>query len=780
MTLILLSIGYVSIAAPAAAISLSTEPGAAVAIKPTENEFISWVITPSAGKLPVRTELIIVNQDGDVVEQAVYYGSDGLQKDYTYTLPATYTVPAGLPFEKYVVQLDYYSSIGWEAQAKAAFFVSQDTGSLKIIKFNDLNLNGQLDAGEPPVSDVYFRIQFPEPFQSTIFVTQTDSNGEIFYEQLGTGSYTVTEIVPAGSIPTTPEQQIAVLQKDQTTTQYYGNAAPPGGIKIEKFYDHNGNGQRDPEDGPLENVHFEASAPCGQQSSGDTDANGEIYWPDRCIGDWVITETAPANFAPTRPSVVTRTVSSGVTQTVVFGNQGTGALSPHVFWDIDGNGVQDSGEPDQEGYTVSYQNEYNETDSAQTDSQGNILWPSVREGAYTTTLQLANGCVATTANPVTDTVQYLQTTYVTYGYRCMLYLPIVLRDWPEPTPTPTVTPTPTPTPTVTPTPPPALMPVVHPKGIGVDANTNTLYVASRSENNVYVLDAATNAQITKIDVGQTPYGVAVDAEAKRAYVANADSGTLSVIDTDSNSVIATIDLGAHTQPVQVAVNPDTKKVYVTLHSSSQLAVIDANTNTLSKVVSDLPGAFDVVVNQNDNQVYVSARDGHYVSILSGDTDSQVTRLNPGGETYAMAYDPVIKQLYLIIDPDGPLYLLDLPADSIYLPLPNIIQQQDPNPNAIIVFEVKPNYDFGRRGYVLAGKAGADGGVGIAADPSTGNFFVSNAADNTLSVFDGPYMITHATLNMKGNPGDVAVNPVTKRVYVSNRSANVVQMIVDGW
>jgi YVTN family beta-propeller protein len=321
---------------------------------------------------------------------------------------------------------------------------------------------------------------------------------------------------------------------------------------------------------------------------------------------------------------------------------------------------------------------------------------------------------------------------------------------------------------------------VYPKSIGIDEQTNTLYVASRTENNLYVLDTANNQLVTKVPVGETPYGVAVDADAKRAYVANAQSNDLTVINLNDNSVVTTIDLGEEKQPAQVAVNPATHKAYVTLHQSGQLAVIDTTSNTLSKIVSDLPGAFDVVVNQEQNQVYVSARNGHYVSILSGDTDSQVTRLNPGGETYAMAYDSVIKQLYIIIDPDGPLYLLDDPIGDIYLPLPDLNKQETPNPNVVVIFEVKPNYDFGRRGYRVAGEAGPQGGIGIAANPTTGNFFVTNAAANTLTVFDGVSLVTHATLPMDGDPGDVAVNPANNRVYVSNRAADVVHMIIDGW
>lgn len=96
-----------------------------------------------------------------------------------------------------------------------------------------------------------------------------------------------------------------------------------------------------------------------------------------------------------------------------------------------------------------------------------------------------------------------------------------------------------------------------------------------------------------------------------------------------------------------------------------------------------------------------------------------------------------------------------------------------------IFEVKPT-EFGRLPDRTAGPAGDQGGVGIAANPSTDNFFVSNAAGDSLTVFDGLSLSSPATLAMPGNPGEVAVNSTLNRVYVSNRSADVVYMVVDLW
>lgn len=100
-----------------------------------------------------------------------------------------------------------------------------------------------------------------------------------------------------------------------------------------------------------------------------------------------------------------------------------------------------------------------------------------------------------------------------------------------------------------------------------------------------------------------------------------------------------------------------------------------------------------------------------------------------------------------------------------------------DPDQVAVFEAKPT-ELGRITTLTVGKAGAQGGVGIAANPTTANVFVSNSAANTLSVIDGVGLYTLATLSMPGDPGDVAVNPILNRVFISNRSADIVQMLYD--
>ena len=87
------------------------------------------------------------------------------------------------------------------------------------------------------------------------------------------------------------------------------------------------------------------------------------------------------------------------------------------------------------------------------------------------------------------------------------------------------------------------------------------YIANSGDNNVSVIDTATNKVTAMIPVGNYPMGVAVTLDGKKVYVTNLIGDTISVIDATKNKVTATIPVG--NAPRGVAVSPDGKRVYVT-------------------------------------------------------------------------------------------------------------------------------------------------------------------------------------------------------------------------
>src|SRR3990167_4402835 len=69
------------------------------------------------------------------------------------------------------------------------------------------------------------------------------------------------------------------------------------------------------------------------------------------------------------------------------------------------------------------------------------------------------------------------------------------------------------------------------------------YITNEGNNNVSVIDIATNTVTATVGVGSTPAGMAVNPAGTRAYVTNWGSNSVSVIDTGTNTVTATVSVG---------------------------------------------------------------------------------------------------------------------------------------------------------------------------------------------------------------------------------------------
>jgi YVTN family beta-propeller protein len=62
---------------------------------------------------------------------------------------------------------------------------------------------------------------------------------------------------------------------------------------------------------------------------------------------------------------------------------------------------------------------------------------------------------------------------------------------------------------------------VAPVAVAVNPATNTIYVANSQSNNLTVIDGATNSVMATIAVGTAPSGLGVDSQTNFIYVANA-------------------------------------------------------------------------------------------------------------------------------------------------------------------------------------------------------------------------------------------------------------------
>jgi YVTN family beta-propeller protein len=86
------------------------------------------------------------------------------------------------------------------------------------------------------------------------------------------------------------------------------------------------------------------------------------------------------------------------------------------------------------------------------------------------------------------------------------------------------------------------------------------------------VDGARDTVVATVPVGQGPLAVGVNPDTNRVYVANSWSDDVSVIDTTTNEVVATVSIGR--APWGIAVNPHTNRIYIANAWDSTISVID--------------------------------------------------------------------------------------------------------------------------------------------------------------------------------------------------------------
>jgi YVTN family beta-propeller protein len=302
--------------------------------------------------------------------------------------------------------------------------------------------------------------------------------------------------------------------------------------------------------------------------------------------------------------------------------------------------------------------------------------------------------------------------------------------------------------------------------LAVNSVTNKIYAPSA------VIDGATDA------VTHFPGGiggrVAVNPVTNKIYVASG-SGIINVIDGSTNSITTVTDPNAFSlSAAAIAVNPVTNKIYVAnnLYGSStnpgNLTVIDGGSNSTTTVTD--PNAmwpFSVAVNSATNKVYVAnlgeGTNHGNVTVIDGATNSIATVTDPNavlrtlvGREFAVAVNSATNKIYVAN------------ADS------NNVTVIDGATNATTTV-TDPN-----SGYPIA----------LAVDSVTNMIYVTNSTNpgsvtypgvvGSVTVINGATDAVTTVIDPKANePGTVAVNPTTNKIYVANLLSNNTTVIDGG-
>ena len=307
-------------------------------------------------------------------------------------------------------------------------FANQQTGNLRVFKFEDANGNQLQDAGEGPVQGVTITVQSPA---GTLSTKTTDLNGLAVWNAIPAGTYRVTETLPAGwqatlPLPPLPPAATATVPFNGTANVTFANRRI-GNLRIFKFEDANGNQLQDAGEGPVQGVTITVQSPAGTLSTKTTDLNGLAVWNAIPVGAYRVTETLPAGWQatlplPPLPPAATATVPFNGTANVTFANRRIGNLRIFKFEDANGNLLQDAGEGPVQGVTITVQAPAGTLSTKTTDLNGLAVWNAIPVGAYRVTETLPAGWQATLPLPplppaATATVPFNGTANVTFANR---------------------------------------------------------------------------------------------------------------------------------------------------------------------------------------------------------------------------------------------------------------------------------------------------------------------------------------------------------------------------
>ena len=321
---------------------------------------------------------------GGVSSIAGQYASGLLCDEGSYTVeivsvPTGYVV-AGPSVQSVTLTRDPSTGVlSKKGNLNFALALAPCTSSIGDYVWNDLNVNGVQDAGEPPMAGVTVNLR--DLAGTVIGTTTTDANGLYNFVVPCSQTYVVETVTPAGFAPSpslqggdpttdsngSPTQVTIGADEHRRDVDFGFYALCQGEIGDFVWHDLNRNGVQDPGEPGLLGVQLllQGTDVNGNavSRSATTNASGLYLFSGVCPGTYQVSyvaATVPAGFLPTQtgqgsietdsnaaPASVTLTDFNSSDLTIDFGFQVpcSGIVGDFVWEDRNANGVQDAGEP---------------------------------------------------------------------------------------------------------------------------------------------------------------------------------------------------------------------------------------------------------------------------------------------------------------------------------------------------------------------------------------------------------------------------------------------------
>jgi cysteine-rich repeat protein len=279
-------------------------------------------------------------------------------------------------------------------------------GSIGDTVFDDTNANGIQDAGEPGIPGV--TVLLKDASATTTLATQvTDANGNYLFNSLLAATYNVdvdNSSLPPGVSPTTAVLFTVTLAPGQNFLDAdFGYVQLTGSIGDRVWEDVNDNGIQDVGELGVNGVTVLLGDSGGIIDTTVTSGNGNYSFSGLIAGTYLVQFVAPAGavFSPQDQggddAVDSDANASGLTAPIALaaGENDTtvdggiffpASLGDFVWNDLDGDGIQDGGEPGVAGVTVALKDASDTIIATNTtDANGSYSFNGLNPGEYKVT-----------------------------------------------------------------------------------------------------------------------------------------------------------------------------------------------------------------------------------------------------------------------------------------------------------------------------------------------------------------------------------------------------------
>ena len=337
----------------------------------------------------------------------------------------------------------------------------------------------------------------------------------------------------------------------------------------------------------------------------------------------------------------------------------------------------------------------------------------------------------------------------------------------------------------------------EPVDVAYDSTNGDLYVPDEGSSSVNVINGATNSVVATVVVPSTPQGVAYDGGNGDVYVVeNVAGADVSVINGVSNSVVASITAGS--VPKAAAYDSANGNVYVPNFDSDSVSVISTlllldggnpylrglgEPGTSSGSVAVKSDPWDVAFDSGDDDLYVSNFGSADVTVFSQATNAVVATVSVGNGPTFLAYDSGNGNVYVPCYGTDLVYVISGASNTVITTVPvgtepYAAAYDSANGDLYVTNVVTNNVSVinGATDTPVGSVAVGVDPLGLAYDSGNGNVYVANSDSNNLSVISGASNRLIPTIPVGTFPEDVAYDSTSGNVYVSDYGARNVSVV----